>query len=144
MEFIRTDAGARIVDALVGEAVMAPVRDLIARVSDSDSGAPILVSANAYERGGLNAIPAALAKLLGERLAFPFRTSVVQANIVSHTGADGSGRLARQARFDGDVDKDREYVMVDDFIGQGPRGHAGVICVAGSRNGAATWSVPLR
>ena len=72
MEFIRTDAGARIVDALVGEAVMAPVRDLIARVSDS--GAPILVSANAYERGGLNAIPAALAKLLGERLAFPFRT----------------------------------------------------------------------
>ena len=52
-----TDAGARIVDALVGEAVMAPVRDLIARVSDS--GAPTLVSANAYERGGLNAIPAA-------------------------------------------------------------------------------------
>ena len=117
MEFIRTDAGARIVDALVGEAVMAPVRALIARVSDS--GAPTLVSANAYERGGLNAIPAALAKLLGERLAFPFRTSVVQANIVSHTGADGYGRLARQARFDGDVDKDCEYVMVDDFIGQG-------------------------
>ena len=102
---------------MVGEAVMAPVRDLIARVSDC--GAPTLVSANAYERGGLNAIPAALAKLLGERLAFPFRTSVVQANIVSHTGADGYGRLARQARFDGDVDKDCEYVMVDDFIGQG-------------------------
>ena len=91
--------------ALVGEAVMAPVRDLIARVSDS--GAPMPV------RGG-----GSLAKLLGERLAFPFRTSVVQANIVSHTGADGYGRLP-QARFDGDVDKDCEYVMVDDFIGQG-------------------------
>ena len=39
--------------AKYAEAVMAPVRDLIARVSDSDSGAPILVSANAYERWGL-------------------------------------------------------------------------------------------
>ena len=110
-------AAANLVDALVGEAEMAQVRDLIVRVSDS--GAPTLVSANAYERGGLNAIPAALAKLLSERLAFPFRTSVVQTNIVSHTGADGYGRLARQARFDGDVDKDCEYAMVDDFIGQG-------------------------
>ena len=110
-------AAANLVDALVSEAEMAPVRDLIARVSES--GAPTLVSANAYERGGFNAIPAALAKLLSERLASPFKTSVVQTNIVSHTGADGYGRLARQARFDGDVDKGREYVMVDDFIGQG-------------------------
>ena len=55
-------AAANLVDALVGEAEMAQVRDLIVRVSDS--GAPTLVSANAYERGGLNAIPAALAKLL--------------------------------------------------------------------------------
>ncbi len=80
---------------------------------------PVLVSASAYERGGVNAIPSALATLLSERLAAPFRTTVVQTNVASHTGADGYGRLARQARFDGDVEENYEYVMVDDFIGQG-------------------------
>ena len=60
-----------------------------------------------------------MATLLSERLAAPFRTTVVQTNVASHTGADGYGRLARQARFDGDVEENCEYVMVDDFIGQG-------------------------
>ena len=113
------DAGgaAHLVRDLVGETGIAAVRALIARVSDG--GAPVLASASAYESWGVNAIPAALAELLSERLAAPFRTSVVQTNVVGHTGADGYGRLARQARFGGDVDKDCEYVMVDDFIGQG-------------------------
>ena len=43
----------------------------------------------------------------------------MQSNVVAHTGADGYGRLARQARFEGDVDAGQEYVIVDDFIGQG-------------------------
>ena len=38
-------------------------------------------------------------------------------------GADGagaaSGRLARQARFEGDIEAEHEYLMVDDFVGQG-------------------------
>ena len=85
----------------------------------SESGEPVLVCANAYERQGFNAIPAALAKLLSERLGAPFDTTVVQTNVVSHTGADGYGRLARQAVFEGKVQRGCEYVMVDDFIGQG-------------------------
>ena len=40
-------------------------------------------------------------------------------NVVSHTGADGYSRLTRQARFEGDVVRRREYLLVDDFIGQG-------------------------
>ena len=79
---------------------------------------PFRTSASGTTRG-VNAIPAALAELLSERLAVPFRASVVQTNVVGHTGADGYGRLARQARFGGDVDTNCEYVMVDDFIGQG-------------------------
>ena len=63
--------------------------------------------------------PAALAKLLSERLGIPFDISVVQTNVVGHTGAGGYGRLARQAAFGGEVKRGREYVMVDDFIGQG-------------------------
>ena len=45
--------------------------------------------------------------------------TMAQTNLVSHMGADGYGRLARQAAFKGDVEAGREYLMVDDFIGQG-------------------------
>ncbi len=44
---------------------------------------------------------------------------IVQSNIVSHTGSDGFSRLARQARFEGSVDSQDVYFLVDDFIGQG-------------------------
>ena len=107
----------KLVNSLVDEAGIAAMRELIAAVSES--GDPVLVSAHAYERQSVNAIPIALAKLLSERLGIPFETNIVQTNVVSHTGADGYGRLARQARFEGGVDKGREYVMVDDFVGQG-------------------------
>ena len=98
------------------EAGIATVRRLLDAAGDA---LPALVSAHAYERDGVNAIPAALAKLLSERLGAPFDTVVVQTNVVGHTGASGYGRLARQAAFGGEVEQDREYVMVDDFIGQG-------------------------
>ena len=110
-------AATNLVNSLVDETGIAAVQALIAAVSES--GEPVLVSAYAYERRGVNAIPASLAKLLSERLGISFAPVVVQANVVSHTGASGYGRLARQARFEGKVDKGREYVMVDDFVGQG-------------------------
>ena len=110
-------AAAKLVGSLVDEAAIAAVQALISAVSEG--GKPVLVSAHAYERQGVNAIPAALAKLLSERLDTPFGATVVQTNIVSHTGADGYGRLARQARFGGFVHKGHEHVMVDDFVGQG-------------------------
>ena len=110
-------AAGSLVNSLVDESGIAEVRSMIAEVSER--GEPILVSASAYERGGFNAIPAALAKLLNDRLDTLFDRTVVQTNIVSHTGADGYGRLARQAAFEGTIEKEREYVMVDDFVGQG-------------------------
>ena len=110
-------AAANLVNSLVDEAGITTVRALISEISES--GEPVLVCANAYEDQGFNAIPAALAELLSERLGIPFDTTVVQTNVVSHTGADGYGRLARQAAFAGEVQSEREYVMVDDFIGQG-------------------------
>ena len=110
-------AAAALVRILVDESGIAAVRSMI----DTTCGGavPVLVSAHAYERDGFNAIPAALAKLLSERLSVPYDTTVVQTNVVGHTGADGYGRLARQAAFDGTVEQGRRYVMVDDFVGQG-------------------------
>ncbi len=111
------EAATRLVDSLVDESGIRAVQLLASEASES--GDPVLVSAHAWESQGLNAIPAALTRLLHERLGIPRETAVVQTNIVSHTGADGYGRLARQACFDGPVEAGREYVMVDDFIGQG-------------------------
>lgn len=67
----------------------------------------------------MNRIPAATAELLGERMGLEVEERIVQANTVGHTGASGWGRLARPAVFDGEVASGRNYVLVDDFIGQG-------------------------
>lgn len=66
--------------------------------------APTLVSAHAYEREGVNAIPQAFADALGGLLAWPVDSNVVQSNIVAHTGAGGFERLAPQASFDGAIE----------------------------------------
>jgi len=109
-------AAAELVDELVRDSALSAVRHLIAEATINE---PSLIAAHAYERSGYNAIPSALAKLLGDRLGLPFHSEVGQTNLVGHTGADGYGRLARQAAFDGPVEHGRDYVMVDDFIGQG-------------------------
>lgn len=80
---------------------------------------PILASIHAQEAAGINAIPEALADLLALRLGLTTDETIVQVNVVSHTGAGGFARLARQALFEGDVQAGADYLIVDDFIGQG-------------------------
>ncbi len=110
-------AAGNLVSDLVDDGGIASVKTLISEFCDS--GKLTLVSAHAREREGINAIPIALARLLSERLEIEYESTVVQTNVVSHTGADGYGRLARQAHFTGKLDRGNEYIMVDDFIGQG-------------------------
>ena len=114
------DIGAArvLVAELVSKDRLELVKSLL-RGGPSQHDLPTLVSAHAHERGGINAIPIALAALLGTRLGLPTEATVVQTNVVSHTGASGYGRLARQARFSGELHPEREYIMVDDFVGQG-------------------------
>jgi hypothetical protein len=80
---------------------------------------PVVASIHAQERDGINEIPEALAVRIAERIGLKTESNLVQTNIVNHTGADGFGRLARQALFSGDVIPGAEYLIVDDFIGQG-------------------------
>jgi len=80
---------------------------------------PTLVSAHAYENEGVNAIPEALADVLGRQLGWPVDGDILQVNVVAHTGADGWSRLARPAAFDGTVVHGASYVLVDDFVGMG-------------------------
>ena len=76
--------------SLVDETGIAAVQELIAAVSEH--GLPVLVSAHAYEHRGVNAIPSASANLLSEHIELQFETTVVQTNIVSHTGVNGGER----------------------------------------------------
>lgn len=105
-----------LVAALVTGERVAAVRSLIQTMGNDRA---ILVAAHAFEHEGFNAIPATLAVFLARRLGLEWDTHVVQTNVVCHTGADGYGRLARQAAFGGNVAQGRLHVMVDDFVGQG-------------------------
>lgn len=79
----------------------------------------ILVSVHAIEEHGTNAIPEALARAIAEHGTLDIDDSIVQTNVVNHTGASGFWRIARQALFEGNVRPGRPYVIVDDFVGQG-------------------------
>jgi len=50
---------------------------------------PILVSAHAYEREGVNAIPESFAVEISKATGWPHDVGVAQVNVVAHTGADG-------------------------------------------------------
>lgn len=107
------ESAARLVRALVKDQTIDAIGAQLA------GRRPIVASVHAQESQGVNAIPEALADLIAQRLGWATDATLVQANVVSHTGADGFSRLARQALFDGDVVQGAEYLMVDDFIGQG-------------------------
>jgi len=80
---------------------------------------PTLLSVHADESGGVNAIPEVMAATIAGFLNWPHERRVIQANLVSHTGASGYARLQRQAIFGGPVVAGLNYILVDDFIGQG-------------------------
>jgi len=107
------DAAAQLVIETINNDQIEALRLMISNRS------PVLVSVHAYEATGINAIPEAFADKLADALKLEVDGRIVQTNVVSHTGSDGYGRMSRQALFDGDVTQGTEYVLVDDFIGQG-------------------------
>ena len=79
-----------------------------------------LVGVTADEVGGFNAIPDAMAEILSECLGSEIVAgTIVQANKVGHTKADGWHRLVTPAVFIGNVVAGAAYVLVDDHVGFG-------------------------
>ena len=79
-------AAVRLVRKLVSdEAIDALGREL-------RESLPIVASVHAQERDGINEIPEALAVRIADRLGLKSDASLVQTNVVNHTGADGSSR----------------------------------------------------
>jgi hypoxanthine-guanine phosphoribosyltransferase len=144
-------AEAKIGDPKAADAL---VEDVLSAVSSGvlggvlGAGRPRLLAVHAVEAAGMNAIPRVFARRLAQRFDLQLETGIVQINRVTHTKADGYHRLALPAVFDGVV-KTADYVLVDDFVGQGGtfanlRGHVemqggrvtGAISLAGKNRSA--------
>lgn len=110
--------------------------ELINRLSvEFGPHSPVLLPVLAEESVGLNPIPRVMAEILAHVLKWGIEKQVLQSNVVGHTGAGGFVRLANQALFSGVTGSGLNYVLIDDFIGQGGtlanlRGH---ILAQGSR-----------
>ena len=74
----------------------------------------------ADETMGFNAIPDAMAQLLGRMLGLPVASGeIVQINKVGHTRAPAFQRIVTPAVFGGPVEPAGNYVLVDDHVGLG-------------------------
>jgi hypothetical protein len=108
------------------EAAFVLARDLlssdgIARIQALVRDQPILLLPMvAEELTGFNAIPDAMAQVLGRRLGFPVVAGeIVQTNRVGHTRAPAFQRLVTPPTFDGSMETGANYLLVDDHVGLG-------------------------
>lgn len=107
-------AALLLAGALLSSAAVAQ----IGRILGSRSATFLPVVAD--EQMGFNAIPDALAQLLGFRLGCPVAAGqIVQSNMVGHTRAPAFQRFVTPATFDGPVETDTNYILVDDHVGLG-------------------------
>lgn len=79
----------------------------------------ILAAVHAEEAVSRNAIPQAMADVLGKALDLDVATGIVQAAKVGRTAQDGFGRLTNQPAFEGPVRTDLPYLILDDTLTQG-------------------------
>jgi hypothetical protein len=82
------------------------------------SGA-IIVPVHAIEVHGVNKIPEMLAEYIGGITGIEVDNTIIQTNRVHRTGSDEIHRFAFRPTFDGEVKKDRSYILVDDVFAFG-------------------------
>lgn len=79
----------------------------------------ILAAVHAEEAVSRNAIPQAMADVLGKVLDLEVDPYLLQAAKVGRTAQDGFGRLTNQPAFEGPVRTDLPYILLDDTLTQG-------------------------
>ncbi len=79
----------------------------------------IALGVHAEEAVSRNAIPSAMADILGKVLGIEVDLDIMQSAKVGRTVQDGFGRLANQPGFDGPVRNDKPYLIMDDTLTQG-------------------------
>lgn len=108
------DAALTLAEDLLSSAATGQLRQLI---GDAPT---VLLPITALETTGFNAIPDAMAQVLGAELGLVVSTGeIVQNNTVGHTRAPAFNRLVTPAAFEGPVVVGTQYVLVDDHVGVG-------------------------
>jgi len=79
----------------------------------------VFVAPHATEVSGDNAIPQTLAAVCASVFKGMVDTTIVQTDRVYHTGADPMERMATRAEFEGTVQREQRYVLVDDVTNMG-------------------------
>lgn len=95
--------------------------DRVQQIADLVENQPVtLLPVIADETLGFNAIPDAMAQIIGQRLNLDVLAGeIVQINKVGHTRAPAFQRLVTPAMFDGHVAPHAIYLLVDDHVGLG-------------------------
>jgi adenine/guanine phosphoribosyltransferase-like PRPP-binding protein len=108
------DAAIALARDLVNEAAVTRLRQIIG------DRTPLLTPIAALETKGFNALPDALAQVIGEKLGLPVEDGeLLQTNIVAHTRASGWHRIVTPPTFGGTVKAGRNYLLIDDHVGLG-------------------------
>jgi hypothetical protein len=76
----------------------------------------IIVPIRALDNNSKNRIPAALAEYIATKSGLEIDTSIIQTTCVHRTGSGEFYRFAFRPEFDGIVQKDRKYIIVDDVF----------------------------
>ena len=114
-------AKAGDVDAAFALSIELVSDDAIPPLLRASGGQPfLLLPVIAEETAGFNAIPDAMAQVLGWLIQTPVVAGeIVQTNMVGHTRARTFQRLVTPASFSGPVMPGADYVLVDDHVGLG-------------------------
>lgn len=80
---------------------------------------PIIAPVLAIEFLGNNRLPMVFGQILANELNLPITFDIVQAVKANHTKASAYERIVRQAIFTGEVERGREYLIVDDAVAMG-------------------------
>jgi hypothetical protein len=108
------DAGLMLAADLLSPDGLARIQALVGDRST------LLLPVVADELTGFNAIPDAMAQVLGAELGFQvIAGEIVQTNKVGHTRAPAFQRLVTPATFEGYVQPGAHSVLVDDHVGLG-------------------------
>ena len=80
---------------------------------------PVLLPVLAVESVGRNKIPQMLAETLSARLGWRTESGIVQISRAMHTDSGADHRLVSHSFFDGKIDPDAGYILIDDTLTMG-------------------------
>lgn len=107
------NAGFNLVNDAISESVAESLRKLVRGKN------AVLAPVIAREATGNNTLPLSYAEALSDRLGLHIDENISQVNKTFHTGADSIHRIVSRAKFDGAVEKGRNYILVDDHVAMG-------------------------